>query len=74
MRLSGWTSGCVLLKKMVEKAEQETEYNKNFCEYILGRGQTLKLRELAKPFGGYWEDMDFLNAVDSIDSAKLLAR
>src|SRR3546814_3526929 len=55
---------------MVELAGRDPEYDKRFQQYIR-EGSTLALRELARPFGQYWKDLDFFNIVTGIDSAHL---
>src|SRR3546814_10914627 len=59
-----------LYTKMVELAGRDPEYDKRFQQYIR-EGSTLELRELARPFGQYWKDLDFFNIVTGIDSAHL---
>src|SRR3546814_8031520 len=56
-----------LYTKMVELAGRDPEYDKRFQQYIR-EGSTLELRELARPFGQYWKDLDFFNIVTGIDS------
>lgn len=56
-----------LFAKMQERADADVEYRAQLSTW-LRRGSTLELRDLAAPFGSYWSDLNFANAVDGLDS------
>lgn len=63
------TPGRVLFAKMQERADADTAFSAALTGWLVGNGKTLALRDLAKPFGNYWRDLAFSNAVDDLDTA-----
>ena len=59
-----------LLVKMIERAEAFPEYNQELI-YWLHHAATIKLRELALPWGKYFDDLHHANAIDELDTAHL---
>src|SRR3546814_9951397 len=59
-----------LYTTMVELDGRDPEYDKRFQQYIR-EGSTLELRDLARPLGQYWKDLDFFNIVPDLDRAHL---
>jgi hypothetical protein len=59
-----------LLDCMVAKATEEAGYAAELTAWM-NDGSTIALRKLAEPFGKYWDDLKYMNAVDTIDSAHL---
>lgn len=65
------TPARVIFLKMVERAEAVEAYGKELREWLDGKTSAIELRDLSKPFGDYWSDLDFSNAVDDLDSTSL---
>lgn len=61
-----------LFAKMEERADHDLEYAAALALW-LKRGSTLRLRDLAEPFGDYWNNLGFANVVDGLDSARARA-
>lgn len=62
----------VLFAKMSERADSDSPYAGALLQW-LRRGSTSELRDLCEPFGRYWRDLQFANAVDGLDSLRLRA-
>jgi len=61
-----------LFATMMERADHDSAYAGELAVW-LKRGSTLRLRDLVKPFGDYWRNLDFANVVDSLDSLRAKA-
>ena len=62
-----------VLTLMDQKARASRKYRRELDAWLAGETSTLGLRRLCRPFGDYWNDLSFSNAVDHIDSASLIA-
>jgi hypothetical protein len=59
-----------LLDRMADRADADPEYGRAFANW-LEHGSTIKLRELAQPFGDFWHNRHNFNILNAIDSAHL---
>lgn len=64
----GWSSSVSLWDLLLEKADENPIFAVHFHSNVMCYG-TIKFRDLVESHGEYWNDLDFANAVDGIDSA-----
>lgn len=72
MRRCPWTDGRVLFAKMEQKAANCALFRRNLDAW-LQKGSTLALRELARPWGWYFDSLAAANAIDSLDAWRTTA-
>ena len=57
------------LTKVLERAKNNPEYQKQVNDWLIGRTSTIELREILKVVGcDYWRNLDHSGACDYIDS------